>query len=831
MPRLPLYLALVVLSLLLVPPAISTAQQRTRPDAQSALAENSEGVTRSASGRLQVSAVRLTESTIAIDGRLDEAAWQGAPVIEGFRQREPVEGAPATERTVVRVLYDDEALYIGARMFDAAPDSIVARLGRRDANLDADAFGFFIDPYLDRRTGFYFAVNASGTLMDGVLMNDDWDDDSWDGVWQARTRMDDEGWVAEMRIPYSQLRFRKKDVYTWGINFRRDIARKNEQTFLVFTPRGESGFVSRFADLIGVEAISPPRQLEATPYVTTRAAFTDAAEGDPFNDGSDFQPDLGVDFKVGLTSNLTLNGTVNPDFGQVEVDPAVVNLSDRETFFPEKRPFFIEGSSIFNFGMGGSNNFWGFNFGNPDFFYSRRVGRAPSGGLPSHDYADMPESARILGALKLTGKVGGGWNIGAVQAMTDDAVAAYELDGVRGKAEVEPRSYYGIVRGQREISEGRHALGFISTTTVRDFGDGNRLEDQINGSAYVAGIDGWTTLDEDRTWVLTGWAGLSNVNGTKDRITSLQRSSLHYFQRPDADHVDLDSSATSLTGMGGRLMLNKQRGRFYTNAAVGFFSPSFDLNDAGFLWRSDLINGHLVLGYRWYEPKSFYRRIFINTSHFQSFDFGGNRTEMGFWGNTFVQFKNFYGAYVGGRFAPTTLNNTSTRGGPLMESPQSWVVFGGGDSDSRKALIFGLEGWRWQNVEGSNENSLQFRVEWRPMPSLNLSVAPNLTRFENVAQYVTRIEDPAAGATFGNRYVFGHLEQTTVAANIRLNWTFTPMLSLQLFAQPLISAGDYTELKELARARSYDFNVYGRDNGSTFDEETYEVDPDGAGPA
>ncbi|MDX1430751.1 MAG: DUF5916 domain-containing protein, partial [Rhodothermales bacterium] len=301
---------------------------------------------------LSVSAARLS-SNIELDGRPSDAAWAAAPVISQFVQRDPIEGAAPTLRTEVRILYDDEALYVSARMFDSAPDSIVARLGRRDNRLDSDDFTVYLDPFLDRRTGYFFGINAAGTLRDGVLMNDDWDDEDWDGVWVGKARIDDDGWSAEFRIPFSQLRFQASDEHVWGINFRRSIARKNESDFLVYTPRKESGFVSRFPTLNGLTGIAPKRQLEVIPYLTTRAEYLDHDDADPFNDGSNYVPGIGADFRVGVTSNLTLNATVNPDFGQVEVDPAVVNLSDVETFFPEKRPFFIEGNSVFSgFGRG-----------------------------------------------------------------------------------------------------------------------------------------------------------------------------------------------------------------------------------------------------------------------------------------------------------------------------------------------------------------------------------------------------------------------------------------------------------------------------------------------
>ena len=348
-----------------------------------------------------VQAVRLTHP-VAVDGVLSDPIWSSAERISAFVQRDPSEGSAPTESTVVWVAYDDAALYVAARMYDAHPDSIIARLGRRDANTNSDRFVLYLDPYHDRRSGFFFSIDAAGTLWDGTLMNDDWNDNSWDGVWEGRTRIDSLGWTAELRIPYSQLRFIKADHYVWGVNFRRTIARKNEEDYLVYTPKNSSGFVSRFAELAGINGVTPPARLEVLPYVTSKAEFAPHAPGDPFFSGSRYTPAIGADVKVGLGSNLTLDATVNPDFGQVEVDPAVVNLSDVETFFSEKRPFFIEGSSIFDFGFGGTNNNWGFNWGNPQFFYSRRIGRAPQGGLPGDAaYSDVPNGTHILGAVKL----------------------------------------------------------------------------------------------------------------------------------------------------------------------------------------------------------------------------------------------------------------------------------------------------------------------------------------------------------------------------------------------------------------------------------------------
>lgn len=775
-----------------------------------------------------VRAIRVSEP-IVVDGLLTEAVWKNGNSVTKFTQRDPIEGATPTEKTEVWVAYDDDALYIGARMYDSAPDSIIARLARRDAFVSSDMFGFFIDTYYDRRSGFFFALTAAGALLDGVLLNDDWDDDSWDGVWEGKTNIDALGWTAEFRVPYSQLRFHKKEKYTWSINFRRDIQRKNERDYLAYTPKDGSGFVSRFIDLVGIENIEPIRQIELLPYFRSKAEFTNPEPGDPFNDGSRFLPDLGTDIKIGIGNNLTLDATVNPDFGQVEVDPAVVNLSDIETFYSEKRPFFIEGSSIFNFGRGGARSFYGLNWSGPDFFYSRRIGRAPHGSLPdNYDFVDLPEGSRILGAGKLSGKVGNGLNIGMLHAVTAREKAELSLDGNRFFSEVEPLTYYGIFRGQKEFGEGRQGLGFISTLTQRKF-ENELLRNDMNDGAETFAIDGWTFLDKDKKWVITGWTGMSHVRGTQERMIGLQQSSRHYFQKPGVSHVEVDTTATSMTGYAGRVWLNKQKGNFIFNAAFGFIDPKFDVNDVGFMWRTDALNGHIVCGYKWVKPGKIFRYAELHLSPFATYDFGGNRTWSGIFHMGNVQFLNYYEVFWFLAYNPESVNNRLTRGGPLTLGPSGWEGEISIASDNRKPLVV-QAAFHGGHYESAKYWSFSPSVEWKPASNVSLSIGPDFSWDRTTAQYVDAFEDPTANETFGTRYVFGQLDQKTMAASIRLNWTFTPKLTLQLYAQPLISSGDYYEFKELARPKSYDFNVFG-EGESTFDEENYTADPDGSGPA
>ncbi|GBD86247.1 hypothetical protein BMS3Abin03_00160 [bacterium BMS3Abin03] len=776
---------------------------------------------------LKINAHRITEP-VKIDGKLDESLWDGIEGISSFIQLTPDEGAAPTQKTEVKVAYDDDAIYIAARMYDTSPDSIISRLSRRDVWLNSDEFAVGFDPYHDKRSGYFFGVNSAGTLIDGVLFNDTGFDDSWDGVWEGSANIDSIGWTVEMRIPFSQMKFYASGPNIWGINFRRNIARNNEEDFLVFIPKTESSFVSHFAELVGMSDISPPLQIELLPYITGKAEYIKPDDGNPFNDGSNYLPGAGLDLKMGIGSGLTLNGTINPDFGQVEIDPAVINLTDIETFFPEKRPFFIEGSSIFNFGKGGATNYWGFNWSNPQFFYSRRIGREPQGSVPSSDYVDYPEGTHILGAAKLTGKIGGSWNFGTVQSLTKREFARIQNNGVQSNAEVEPLAYYGVIRTEKEFDEGSQGLGILSTLALRDFKD-QRLKDQFNASSLSVGLDGWTFLDSSRTWVLAGWTGMSRLTGNNQRLIDLQKSSRHYFQRPDASQVAVDSNATSLTGFAGRFVLNKQKGNFFVNSAFGFITPSFDVNDLGFFYRSDVINMHVGARYNWTIPTSFYRQLILMLATFRSYDFGGNITSEGLFHYGGYEFLNYYNLNWNLGFSPETMNSTRTRGGPLTLNPSQLYGSIFLRTDNRNDWILNFYTNMFQN--GFSEFwSFGFGIEIRPAPNISISFDPGLENNHDYSQYIGAYDDPLATETFGKRYVFGELNQKTYSASIRLNWTFSPTLSLQLYVQPLISTGKYVKYKELKTPGTYDFINYGED-GSTFDDENYIADPDGDGPA
>jgi hypothetical protein len=707
-----------------------------------------------------------------IDGTLTDDVWREATRVSGFIQRDPDEGKAATESTVVAVAFDDGALYVAARMYDSKPDSIVTRLGRRDDYTGGDRFTFYVDSYLDRRSGFYFAIDAAGTLADGTLFNDDWDDNSWDGVWEGKAQIDSLGWTAELRIPYSQLRFSKASQYTWGVNFRRELIRRNEFSYFVLRPKNSSGFVSRFADLNGIAQISPPRRLEVMPYVTSRAEFLPS--------GNDVVPDAGGDARIGLGSNLTLNVSVNPDFGQVEVDPAVVNLSDQEIFLSERRPFFVEGSAIFDFGFGGQRNFWGFNWPGPDFFYTRRIG---AGG------------ANILSAMKLTGKLAGTWNVGGMSALT-----SREVD--------QPLAFYGVYRAQKEFPEGRQGLGLMTTISARQL-EAADVSD-YNSSSQVIGADGWVFLDSGKTWVTTAWVGVSRVAGSRERITKVQRNSVHYLQQPDAESFTLDTTAASLTGYAVRWTLAKQKGASFVNAAFGALSPTFDVNDLGLMSTAGIVNWHAGGGRTWTKAGKVFRYRELLGALFGRYDWDLNTTGMGIWGSTYVEFKNYWWANFNTAYNPATWNNRRTRGGPITRNRPGIEFNTNFGSDSRKKWSFNVWGGAYYQRGEQYDWWSGGGLNYRPVSNVTVSIGPSLNGGKNPAQYVGTFIDSLPVDTF---YVFNRLNRTELAAEIRVNWIFSPRLSFQLFAQPLVSAGDFDVPRELAGPRTYEFNDYTVANG------------------
>ncbi|NQV38098.1 MAG: carbohydrate binding family 9 domain-containing protein, partial [Candidatus Marinimicrobia bacterium] len=720
-------------------------------------------------------------------------------------------GKLSTEKTEAWIGVDDGVLYIGARCWDSQPDSIVGLMGRRDNFANSDEFQIGIDAYNDKRSGFFFVINPVGAIIDGTISNDSWLDENWDGIWEAKAQIDDQGWTLEMRIPFSQLRFDKQDEYVWGIGIGRKIQRRDEQSFTTFYPRGESVLASKFAELHGIKNINPPRRMEFIPYAASGYSSLPDEKDNPYYLGSDAYGRVGGDIKIGIGSNLTIDATINPDFGQVESDPASLNLSDFETIYGEKRPFFVEGSSIFTFGTGGPSNRMGFNFSEPDFFYSRRVGQPPHGWIETDGWVKSPSNSSILGAAKLSGKIGSDLSIGAFSAITEREFAEVDEDSVAFAHEVEPVAYFNMFRMLKEFNNGNQGFGILATRVDRNF-EADYLTEVLSKNSTAFGLDGWTFIGKERDWALSAWLGRTIINGTKDYITDLQHYPQHYFQKPDAQHVEVDPTITTLSGNGARVILNKEKGNVTVNAALGYIDPSFNSNDLGLTYRSDRLNKHVVIGYNWREPGKVLRRSDLHVAHSTNHNFDGEKINEMFFFFGSTQLINYSSLSFFSGWGPKTISDTHLRGGPMVISPDGYFIEFGYDSDYRKNIVYGggtdfggtpygqksFGGYLWSSVKLGTQ--------------LTMNLEPSFNRYTELAQYIMEIEDSTRIDMFGKRYILAQLDNKRFSASIRLNYTFNPRLSLQTYIQPYVVSGTYSDYKEFEKPRTYDFIHYDEEN-------------------
>jgi hypothetical protein len=742
-------------------------------------------------------AIRIQGEAPRIDGVLDDDAWKLAPVATDFLQLEPNEGEPATERTEVRVLYGDDALYVAFRAHDSSPDSIAAQLTRRDQNSYSDLVHVLIDSYFDRRTAFHFAVNPLGVKHDIYRFDDTEEDSSWDAVWEAATRMDEQGWTAEIRIPYSQLRFGNQDPQTWGINFGRGIARRNETSLWSPIRQSDAAVVSRSGELRDLRGLGSPRRVELRPFSMARLARAPGDAANPFHRPNDVFASAGLDLKYGLTNDLTLDVTMNPDFGQVEADPAQVNLTAFETFYPEQRPFFMEGSGIFRFGIGLGDG----DMGSESLFYSRRIGRPPQGRPnPRGGYAESPDLTTILGAWKLSGKTQGGWSIGLLHAVTAEETARISTeDGADLLEPVEPLTNYGVARVQRDFREGRSAMGFISTATHRQNDVAHEL--RLRSGAYTGGFDARHRFGSHDQFLVDGYLLGSHVRGSPEAMDLTQRAPSRYFQRPDAEHVDYDPTRTSMSGWAGNVGLFKMGGGYWRWGTVAVAkSPGFEANDLGYQREADLLVHAAFLGYNRHTPGKHFRRWNLNTNAWHGWSFGGEHLALGANLNGSFTLPSYWGGFAGVNREFSAFSNGALRGGPLLRREASTNGWFGVSSDERKAVRASWNNnWSKASESGSWSANSSLSVRWRPSGRASISAGPFFSRNVNDAQWVQRVQDQES------HYLFGHMDQKTLGLTGRMDLTFLPDLTLQLYAQPFVSAGAYSEFKQVAdpRARTY----------------------------
>jgi Domain of unknown function (DUF5916) len=761
-----------------------------------------------------------------IDGRLDDPVWAQAEAQHGFRRDVPSDGKPATDDVEIRVLYDHDALYVGARLFDAHPELVSRRLNRRDSfsNFN-DAFFVLIDSYHDHRTQFIFGVTPAGERRDAIATGDGTGefDTGWDPVWEARTSLDSLGWVAELRIPFSQLRFSQKPVQAWGIQFRRDNVRAGEAVDWQWSPRSEPGQVSKYGHLLGLHDIPAPRRLEFLPYVSSQAQLTQGIPAaNPFDDGSKGSMTGGIDVKYGLTSDLTLNATINPDFGQVEADPSVVNLTAYETFFSEQRPFFVEGSNLFLFG-GGTNT----------YFYSRRIGRPPGISLlGAAPFVDEPASSSILGAVKLAGHTGSGWSIGVLDAVTgrETGRIADATGGGIQSVPVEPLSNYGVVRIKRDLGGGSSGFGIMATTVNREIDPQHFAS--IRRSAQFGGVDFFHRWRRN-TWQVAGHLGASSIGGEPEAIQAAQLASARYYQRPDQSYVSYDPTATSLRGADGELTVAKEGGSWVYGVTSGFTTPGFEVNDAGFQTDADRIHFNAKGGRHWLSPGRLARSAAVDVSVTQDLNFGGVRLAPSGGVSGQIQTQGLATIYLSGVYRFQGLDDRTTRGGPLFRLPGQVIVAGVYQTDQRKMVAGGFHASYARDGAGSTGEAAAVSLTVQTPHGTRISLAPTYQHSRFDAFYLGAYADPTATATYGARYLFAALDQNVLSVTTRLDLYFTPNLSLQVYAQPFVATAAFGVPKAFTTPRGYAFSSYGA-NGSTIGVDqtgTTVLDADGSGPS
>ena len=796
---------------------------------------------------------------IHIDGALDEPAWRTATPITHFRQTQPKEGDVATQRTDVRILFDEDAVYIGARMYDSlGARGVHGRLARRDElvpggsggmsmpSLTSDFFVVHFDTFHDHLGESIFLINPLRVRSDALNIGGSGADPAWDPVWEGAARIDSLGWTAELRIPFSQLRFARGRDQTWGLQLERFVDRLNESDAWAFWRRTEAGGPVKYGSLTGIEIDRHTRSLEVLPYLVTGDRFAAITPGDPFHSTSDVSYRAGADLRYLLTSNLTLDATINPDFGQVEADPAVVNLSAFETFFPEKRPFFVAGAGAFDFGS--FSCYFCSNVSNLGVFYSRRIGRPPQLGDyidALSTFADVPNASTILGAAKLTGRTYNGYTVGVLDAVTSRETAEFRTapNAPTQRQAVEPLTNYFVGRVRRDYDGGNTQLGGILTSTVRRLDD-PLLVDTLRAHAEAIGGDivrAWS----NRTYSLRSQLVLSEVGGSRAAIMRTMQSSAHYFQRPDRTarsdglfSARYDTTATELRGYGAYTRLAKENGNWLWEVGNNVRSPGFEVNDLAFLNRADYdwMNANIVR--QWTLPGSWYRNIVAIAGGQQQFDYGGLLTDRQMQAFYDMQFLNYWSTSIFYIHHPVVYDDRATRGGPVVRGHGYNDVGYGMSTDNRNRVVLGING-EAGNVLGERGAfgfvAPNVTLKFSSNASLALTPTYSLSRGP---QYVATIGDPTAKSFYGSRYVFSQIDQRSLSLDTRLNITFTPQLTLELYAQPFFASGRYYDYEEYSAPRTIRKLVYGRDVGtiaSVYDSSGtltgFRIDPDAGGPA
>lgn len=755
--------------------------------------------------------ISFTERPV-IDGKLNDACWKAAAWAGNYTQWIPNEGAQPSQPTQLKILYDDKNIYVAIRAIDYEPKKIIRKAGRRD-EFTGDMVGVCFDSYHDHRTGFEFDVTAAGQKLDLLITNPANADYNWNAVWYVKTSNEDSAWTAEFRIPLSQLRYSKDSLQVWGLHSWRWIDRLQQESDWEPQSSKGPGMLYLFGELHGIHGLPRSRRFEVMPYSVAKLNTFRKENDNPFaNKGRRWLGKAGLDAKIGVTSNLTIDVTVNPDFGQVESDPSVMNLSAFETFYEEKRPFFLEGRNIFSF-----------EFDNSSLFYSRRIGHAaqfyPT--LNDNEFIKYPDNTTILGAVKMSGKTAGGFSLGVLQSLTANEYASIDSLGKRKRVNVEPLTNYALVRVQQDYKQGNTVLGGIFTSTNRFIK--TPALGFMNRTAYTGGIDLLHQWHDKEYYVEAKLVG-SNIRGNYEAMLDLQQSSARYYQRPDARHLHVDSTAGMLSGSGGSIKIGKgSKGLLRYSTECTWRSPGFDLNDMGYMQMADVIRQKNSVYYFVNKPVSIFRTYNASLSETNSWDFGLRYLSSSVNLGVYLEFLNKWAFNASAGYTPQSLDTRILRGGSAMLVPSALNRNVYMRTDPSRRFFFELNSEL--NSSGYNSAryySIQPGIRYMPVTTLKLSAGFNYSNGRNNLQYITAITNDSDAS-----YILGRIEQQTMAITFRADYNITPEISIQYYASPFATVGKYSDFKKVAdpRAGNY-YNRFARLNPA-LNGNMYEVSENG----
>lgn len=743
-----------------------------------------------------VNAVFCSVASPKIDGQLNDEVWQTIEWQGDFTQRQPIDGGTPSMPTSFKVAYDNNNMYVAVRAWDSAPDSIVKRLSRRD-NGDGDAIGIEFDTYFDKRSAFSFIVFASGGKEDKYISSDgDNEDEDWDAIWDVKTQIDADGWTAEYKIPLNQLRFNEMDEQLWGFQVGRFIYRKQELSLWQPIPRDASGWVHLYGTLSGLQGLKPKRLIEVAPYIVAKVERDKKVPDNPFQTGKHEKISGGIDAKIGVTNDITLDLTILPDFGQVEADPSEVNLTAFEIYFPEKRPFFIEAKNLFDFQFSpgdGDNSI-------DNLFYSRRIGRQPHyrPATPNGTYSRSPENTRILGAAKLTGKTSKGVSFGILDALTASEFAEIDQLGVRSKEMVEPLTNFFVGSFNKEFNQGNTQVGAMATTTHRQISETHL--DFLHRQAYSGGLN-FEHQWNNKNYFFTANMFFSHVEGSQKAILETQTSPVHYFQRTDASHLQVDSTLTSLTGHGGSVNIGKGGdGHWRFGTFLTWTSPQLEVNDIGFIRQTDHIFQVVWANYKIWEPFSIFRELRVNFNQWSGHNFAGERLYMGGNINVNSELKNYWSVGSGINVRTEGLNTTDLRGGPAVVMPGGASMWANVSSDERKDLRASLMFSLFDGMANTSQ-TIRTSLTYKPTDALVLKLSGGANYRQNLLQYVRNIS-----VSSQNRYICATIDQQVFDVQLRVDYSLTPELSMQYYGRPYFVKAKYSDFKKITDARAAAFS-------------------------